>query len=331
MAKVAIFKPDHLGDFVLSIPAIRAIIQYFGSCDLYIAPYVNFLKEYLFPDTVSFPIELSHLNKTGEHIDEQKILQQLKQYQYVISLRNDTGIRNLFSQLKSKVVMPENNDFLHETYLQKKCATEIIPNYSRFDLFNHKEQKWPSKIVKVGLSVSAGFVSNSWFHYHWISLAQSLIKKGLLVYLIGGPNEKKLLFWLQKEIPLPNEQIIIGSQEIKNFFDQIKVLDVVIGTDSGTLHIISYQCPVLAIFGSSSFKRFAPFGYQHRILTMNLACSPCLQFYLGAYNGCLSRECVALITPEIVEQALFMPQNQGTMKIKHANLIFTSREFYNPL
>lgn len=43
MTDVAVVKPDHLGDFVLSVPALRALQQKFGNYDLYAAPGNRFL------------------------------------------------------------------------------------------------------------------------------------------------------------------------------------------------------------------------------------------------------------------------------------------------
>ena len=56
MKRVAILKPDHLGDLILSAPAIRAILGRFEEVRLYVAPGSAGLARYLFPQIADTPI-----------------------------------------------------------------------------------------------------------------------------------------------------------------------------------------------------------------------------------------------------------------------------------
>jgi lipopolysaccharide heptosyltransferase I len=77
---------------------------------------------------------------------------------------------------------------------------------------------------------------------------------------------------------------------------------IVVGSDSGPAHLATAVGGprVLMLFGATPWRRTGPFGEQHRVLSLELECQPCLQRTcpLGHLN------CLRSLTPEMVLQAI---------------------------
>jgi heptosyltransferase-2 len=82
---------------------------------------------------------------------------------------------------------------------------------------------------------------------------------------------------------------------------------LLISNDSGVVHFATaVGTPVVAVFGPSNDQAWGPYPpKEHRVVRASLPCSPC--FYrgksLGTPQGCSTRECLQLVTPETVVQA----------------------------
>jgi heptosyltransferase-2 len=150
------------------------------------------------------------------------------------------------------------------------------------------------------LCISAGYPTNRWANTHWLKLARLIAKRGIALTLIGGPGEGRDLRLISANLVDVRHKILEGGSDFGRFFDGLHDIDLVIASDGGTAHLCSMKKPVLSVFGSSPWRRFAPFGWNNVVITRNLVCSPCVQFSTQEINGCLTRECMAGITPEAV-------------------------------
>ena len=66
-SSIAILKPDHLGDLVLSVPAIRAVRARYRNITLFVASSSRPLAGFLFPDIEDIrSADLPHLARNGE-------------------------------------------------------------------------------------------------------------------------------------------------------------------------------------------------------------------------------------------------------------------------
>ncbi|WP_080403863.1 glycosyltransferase family 9 protein [Burkholderia ubonensis] len=309
MTDVAVVKPDHLGDFVLSVPALRALQQKFGNYDLYAAPGNRFLLEHFLPEGPALhPTKLAHLQKDGIGEGMPELIAQLKPYSLIVFLRDDGFCHEAASILGTRAVVPRSDNVNHETRIQQ-CVTEpLTGKYSRSSLMwpaAGSAPQWPSALRTVGISLSAGFFANKIPATTWMRLAQSLQSKlGIAIKLIGGPLEADELRMLARMLNLADSDVILGGAKLSDFHARVGECDVVVGADSGTLHLVSVCRPVLGVFTSSPWQRFSPFGASNRVLYSDVPCSPCIQFSKDAYNGCVIRECAALITAPDIEAAL---------------------------
>jgi len=305
--KVAIVKPDHVGDFVLSKPAIGALIRHFGDITLFVGTPVFPLANAIFPGLNVRPMDLPHLSKSGTiavTVDEARC--QLLDFDLIVFLRDDKVIRQLASTLKARLVYSGGDHLTHETLIQKRALCNLI-QYSRTELFSGEPIEWPRTVSTVGLCIGAGFPNNRWPHVYWIEIAQELAAGGVDIRIVGGQAERLDAELIRKYLGLPEEHVILGSSDFRAFWSAIDDVDVVLATDGGTAHLCSLRRPVLSIFASSPWRRYAPFGKYNRLLTRDLACCPCVQFSSDEVNACVTRECASWILPRDVLRVICTP------------------------
>ncbi len=95
--------------------------------------------------------------------------------------------------------------------------------------------------------------------------------------IFGGPDEKQM--GLEIENMLGQTTInMVGKTSLRQMAALLKQCDFYLGNDTGPMHIAAaVGIPVIALFGSSCPHRFGPWGDNHKIINVELPCSPCLQ------------------------------------------------------
>ena len=304
---LAILKPDHLGDLVLSSPAIRAMAKAVPDTTLFVAERCRPLAAWLFPDLATRTLNMPHLAKQspGRHAHPD-----LTAFDEVALLRNDGVLGPEWAQThtRSYVTYTDDNS-VHQTMLDYGVARSVAGPYDiDAAFFQGREhrllEKAAGRPAKVGLSIGSGFYTNVWPLVRWIALAKALRRADHQVFVVCGPAEAPLARLLLQRAGLPSENLILGGGDFPAFSRRVDELGLVIGSDGGTAHLCSITTPVLSIFGSSPLKRYAPFGRANRVITQALSCSPCVQFAERLVNGCLSVECMAAVTPQDVLLAM---------------------------
>ncbi len=309
MAKIAVLKPDHLGDFVLSLPAYQAILRVFGRFDLYAAPSNRFIYDSLLrgKDVTFCPLQLPHLVKTRTApCSDDDIRAICESYDFIFYLRDDNALTTFETAYPRRFYAMKPNSAAHETALQRDFLLPWIGYYSRSELMYPLGMKWPDDIRHVGLVLSAGFTSNKLPLSFWLEFARMLTKrKAVALTIIAGPQERDEANMFLRLLGQDKYRLVVGSENVASFRSQIACCDVAVGADSGTLHLVSTVMPVLGLYTSSPWVRYAPFGRHNRIQVANVPCSPCIQFSKSGFNGCLSRECAGLMRPADVMDLLF--------------------------
>lgn len=300
MGRIAVIKPDHLGDLVLASPAIRALSAT-NEVVLHIASSSLDLGQFLFPGIEIRPIDFPHLaRKPVPAIDLGTLTGHFASFDRTVMLRDDDVMRSLAGALGRKALVAGGDHLTHDTRIHQRALEHEFPAYSRTQLFSPMPIFWPASIRSVGLCIAAGFPTNLWPLRHWYDLALWLERHGISFTLIGGPGEHDSLVSLSAMLrPIPHA-VVEGGSRIVDLLNAIDDLDLVVATDGGTAHICSIRKPILSIFGSSPWRRYAPFGFGNVLMTRDLVCSPCMQFSNIEVNGCLTRECMMNVTPRDV-------------------------------
>jgi heptosyltransferase-2 len=310
--KVAVLKPDHLGDLVLAAPALTALQRRFSDLTLLCHPESAALAQHLFPRLALRPVLLPHLDRARRLDLRARPLAALRgQFDLLICLRWDDHVRVQLddSGLSYHAARTDSLD-VHVAVEQREV---IAPWTGPYDLLTSYRYAFHPPVQQrqlgsVGVCIAAGHPLNAWPLNHWLELAQRLQRRGLSIVFIGGPAETTRLRVLAEAMATSTDhslRVLIGTSDFARFLhDVADTVDLVIASDSGTAHLASLVRPVLSLFGGSPWRRFAPLGQDNAVITRQLPCSPCPQFDRTLLNTCQSRECLVNLSPEQVESCL---------------------------
>lgn len=108
--RLAIVKPDHIGDLILSSAAIRTLLARFSGAHLYVATRNEGLARYLFPEAEIRHIDLPHLDKGAGRTAQRH---DFATYDQIVVLRNDGVVdaRWCGSRNRWYVQSPDRNDW----------------------------------------------------------------------------------------------------------------------------------------------------------------------------------------------------------------------------
>ncbi len=122
--------------------------------------------------------------------------------------------------------------------------------------------------------------------------------------LLGGPEEAELhqqIFELMQS-PMPVRSFA-GKGNIRVAAAILEQADLFIGNDSGIMHLATaVGTPTVAIFGLTNSDAWGPYIgdqsiQQAVVVKLDLPCMPCFyrDHYLGTPEGCMTRDCLALL------------------------------------
>jgi ADP-heptose:LPS heptosyltransferase len=161
---------------------------------------------------------------------------------------------------------------------------------------------------------SGGFsTARRWMPERFAQLADTLFHDtGGQLILLGGPEEAELhqqIFDLmQSQMPVRS---FAGKGNIRVAAAILEQADLFIGNDSALMHLATaVSTPTVAIFGLTNSDAWGPYvsdpSTQHAVVVkLDLPCMPCFyrDHYLGTPEGCLTRDCLALLGVDPVATA----------------------------
>ncbi|MGO9592498.1 MAG: glycosyltransferase family 9 protein [Steroidobacteraceae bacterium] len=311
--KIAVVKPDHIGDLILASPAIGRLHELSLETTLFVSSQNISLARHLFPDLEINALDFAHLVKGGNmYQPSPRVLQSVfSPFDTIFVLRSDaylnrTALRVAGRPMFFTVGHPE----IHETRSHAEHLYGVIGHYDSDTCWPGRILAWPSRIGRVALVVGAGFPTNRWPAWYWARIVRLLQKQGRCTLLVGGPSEVDFVATVAQIAGLrPGAAFIGSSDNISDMWALLAECDVAIASDGGSAHLASLACPVLSLFASSPHMRFAPFGRENRVVTLKLKCSPCMNAHDRQVNLCLTNECSFGILPETVLSALEAPSS----------------------
>jgi len=116
-----------------------------------------------------------------------------------------------------------------------------------------------------------------WPSEYFSEVAKHKSAEGWLVCLLGSQSDQPIAQSIQK---LTENRCIdlIGKTSLAQAINILSMATLVISNDSGLMHCAAaLQRPLIVLYGSSSPAFTPPLTNHKRILTLNLACSPCFQ------------------------------------------------------
>lgn len=166
-----------------------------------------------------------------------------------------------------------------------KSAAELLPEVSE---------------PYVALFPGASIEERKWGARRFAELAQRFIAGGCGVVIVGGREDigvsEEIVLNAPKVVSLAGRTSLLGTAAI------LKDAALLISGDSGVLHIaVGLNVPTVSLFGPGIAKKWAPRGKKHRVVNLELPCSPCTRF--GTTPPCpIGAKCIQDISVDRVFQ-----------------------------
>lgn len=133
-----------------------------------------------------------------------------------------------------------------------------------------------------------------WIAEGWANLAQE-VRKGLdlEVLVVGGPGDEAHASAIRDIFP--EIRSLCGRTSILELAAVLKMARLIVTVDTGPMHLAAALGKrVVALFGPTAPWRTGPFGLGHRIVRLELPCSPCFR------KTCPEPYCLQGLSPERV-------------------------------
>ncbi len=336
--KILVVRYRFIGDMVLMIPFLRNLRYEYPDAiiDMLVAPnsgdvisecpYVN---NFIYFDTTrkhkyecakgekkSFWHYVSFLKK--EKYDKAYVLKRslssaLLVFFAKIPLRIgfDTEYRGIFLTKKVKYdlikheslcaldLLEADNIKVKDTYLENWTTVEDENKIRKiFD-----DYKIYPEIKKVIVHATASNDYKTWDINNFAQIIEYLSnEKGVQVIFTGAQNDKTVYEDIKYNNDLKIKPInLCGTLSIKESLALIKLSDLIVGNDSGNLHMAaSVGTPVIGIYGPMPFEKWHARGENNILFKPEISCAPC-----SLKKKCPNNKaCLKSITPDRVKKAI---------------------------
>jgi heptosyltransferase-2 len=173
----------------------------------------------------------------------------------------------------------------------------------------------PYVVVHAG---SGGYSrARRWDPERFAAVADALIDRlSVRVVIVGTAADDGVAVAQAMRHPALNLQ---GRTDLSGLAAVLRRCGLFVGADSGVMHLAAAAgAPVVAIFGPSNHRAWAPWAPPERvrIVRLGLPCSPCsyIGTRVGARDGCPQRTCMADLGPEPVIEAALSLYSRSTYR-----------------
>lgn len=241
---------------------------------------------------------------------------------FLAGVKNRIGFdvrRNMFLTLKS----PYNED-RHEI----DCYLDLL-KISGIKIENSNTELWTDKVSdekikgilsnisgkKVLIQAYSRFSQKNWLDEYWIKVVKYLSNQcGAQVFYAGGKKDSYEGIDSEVRGAVTIQPVdMCGKLSIPETISLIKEMDLVVGIDSGLIHMAAaLNIPSILLHGPTSLLRWVPRSESCKVLSRKFSCSPCC-LQSGAKKHCKNKipECMEFLTPDIVIKAIndiFLPK-----------------------
>jgi ADP-heptose:LPS heptosyltransferase len=159
----------------------------------------------------------------------------------------------------------------------------------------------------VGIHVSGGRAIKQWSPARFAELAVRLARgRGATIVLTGATSDRDLVEPVARALSGLSVVDVVGALDLPSLAAVLERLDVFVTGDTGPMHLAAaVATPVVAVFGPSDPTRYAPRDPIHRIVRIDLPCSPCNRIRLPP-ERCVGHipDCLTGIDVEMVYRAV---------------------------
>jgi len=322
-SNILIYRIGHLGDTIVSLPAISNIISSFQSSNIYLftnktnsdASAKNILNRlFVFKRVIEYSPNSRHseLLKIAKEIRTLKIsnlyylsplrdpYQVIRDYVYfrlVCGIKTVFGLREAVKKTRNKGAVQKESDRLLSIVKNSGLSIkQVIPFVYPL---NDKEKNFVSNFMRkikrtgneklVAICPGSKMKSKRWPIENYFELGRRILNgKNVIILVVGDEHDKLIGEQLCKKWGV-NCFNIAGHATIFETAEIMKQCLLYIGNDTGAMHLAaSVGLPCLAVFsGRDNAGKWEPFGNNNIILRKNLDCSGCMLETCSKNNACL--------------------------------------------
>ena len=143
-----------------------------------------------------------------------------------------------------------------------------------------------------------------WPLENFVELGKVLLENSeYTVVLTGSPEEQDVCADLALQINPGRAVNFAGETSFKELITLYSISDLLITNDSGPVHFASTtNIPLIALFGPETPKIFGPMSPNAKVISLELACSPCVSVFNQKKSSCTDNQCMKQITVAMVIQ-----------------------------
>jgi lipopolysaccharide heptosyltransferase II len=322
--RIAIFRALYLGDFMVAIPALRAIRAQFPLAEItliglpWTAMLVRRYRGYI-DRFVAFPGYPGLVEGTFEQARLERFLAEQRAYHYDLVVQmhgsgrcSNAFVRELGAEVTAGYYEQECPVGLtigapypheqHEIFRNLGLAallgcTQLLPRLE-FPLFAEDHAEVDTLLgelaidedtLLIGIHPGSRSPARRWPAAYFASVADELVQRfGARIVVTGSSNEQDIA---QAVIAHMGTQAInlAGCTSFGALAALISRLKLFISNDSGPAHIAcAVQCPSVTIFGPAEYERWAPLDQSlHPTVRHPVECSPCSYWECPIDHRCL--------------------------------------------
>lgn len=130
---------------------------------------------------------------------------------------------------------------------------------------------------KVGMHVSGGREVKQWPVERFRDVAERLVRdRSAGIVLTGEPGDRALVDVVRSALPRGRVVDLSHGVDLLTAAAVIQQLDLFVTGDTGPMHLAhAVGTPIVAVFGPSDPRRYAPRGVRDVVVRVDLPCSPC--------------------------------------------------------
>lgn len=192
---------------------------------------------------------------------------------------------------------------VRDNYLENWVEDEELESVKQ--ILNSKVLPDNQGLKKVIVHATSGNRKKEWNRQKWAQVVEWLSnEKGVQVLFNGTKNDSKtyeeIMSYVKENLKIMPINLC-GSFNLRQTLAFTKLCDLIIGCDSGNLHIAaSVGVPVVGIFGPMNTIKWAPAIESHTVIKLDLPCQPC-----GLKKKCKRNyQCINDISVDMLKSAV---------------------------
>jgi ADP-heptose:LPS heptosyltransferase len=155
----------------------------------------------------------------------------------------------------------------------------------------------------VAMHVSGGRPVKQWDPARFAEVAQRLVAtRAATIVLTGAPGERALIDAVSSTLPAGTFIDASAETSLLTLAAVLAEADVMVTGDTGPMHVAAaVGTPIVAVFGPSDPRRYAPRGALDTVVRVDLPCAPCNRIRLppARCTGVIP-DCLALVSADRV-------------------------------